>query len=57
MLQRFQPFNDVRGLGGVGVGGGQVKLIIFYCLVGFIFTPGDFAEAIGDLKRIGERQL
>src|ERR1039458_5176301 len=52
-----EPLNDVGGLGGVGIRVGQIKFVIFNRLVGFVLAPGDFAEAVGDLERVGERLL
>ena len=49
--------NDVCGLGGVGVRVGQIKFVISNRFVRFVLAPGNFAKAVGDLERIGERLL
>ena len=43
-----KPLHDVRRLVGVGIGVGQVELVIFYGVVGFVFAPGNFAETVID---------
>src|ERR1017187_2904853 len=52
-----EPLNDVCGLGGVGVRIGQIKFVISNRFVRVVLAPGDFAEAPGELKRVGERLL
>ena len=43
-----KPLQDVRRLVGVGIGFGQIELVIFYGVVGFVFAPGNFAETVID---------
>jgi hypothetical protein len=52
-----EPLHDVGGLGGVGVRVGQIKFVISNRLVRVVLAPGDFAEAVGDLERVGEGLL
>ena len=52
-----EPLHDVGGFLGVGVRVGQIKFVISDRFVGVVLAPGDFAEALGDLERIGERLL
>ena len=52
-----EPLDDVGGFFGVGVRVGQVKFVISDRFVRVVLAPGDFAEALGDLERVGERLL
>src|SRR5208282_4449 len=52
-----EPQDDIGGLGSVGIRVGQINFVISDGLVGLVFAPGDFAEAVGDRGQVGEGLL
>jgi len=47
-LEFAEPQDDIGGFGGVGIRVGQINFVISDGLIGLVFAPGNFAEAVGN---------